>query len=432
MSDPQRRRRAILQDLRGHAVRLRLSLLVAAVLVVALGIASPRAQMPDLSQMNGMALPSGDLPDGSISVRVVKQALGNNVVGTTVTVTGDGVNDSAPTDEAGRAIFAALGVGKTLVASVTVDGETVQSKPFQVPSTGGLRVILAVGLSGAAAPPASGAPATPAVPVTPATPGTVVLGTQWRTIFDFADEKLEVFHIFEFANAATGPVSVPEPLKIAMPDAAEQVSLLEGSSSQARVFERQVVIAGPFAPGRTVVQVAYRLPIDASRQEIALTLPVASMATNVILRRLGETRLVEPVLPQAREAKAEGRTYFTGTGPGLKAGDTVRFVIDGLPYHSTWPRYTALGLAGLIVAAGLWLMFGVPVDTAARITQLEGQRTALLARLQRLEQGGEPTTDDLREERDAVLRDLEGVYALLDAERVRADGRGAQPERQAS
>ncbi|WP_291983193.1 hypothetical protein, partial [Luteitalea sp.] len=113
------------------------------------------AQMPDLRQMNGMALPSQDLPDGSISVRVVRQALGNNVVGTTVTVGGEGVTDSAPTDEAGRAIFAALGVGKTLVASATVDGETVRSAPFQVPAAGGLRVILAVGLDGAtpAAPP---------------------------------------------------------------------------------------------------------------------------------------------------------------------------------------------------------------------------------------------------------------------------------------
>ena len=400
--------------------------IVAAALLVAAPVS---AQMPDLRQMNGMALPSGDMPDGSVSVRVVKQALGNNVVGTTVTVTGDGVTDSAPTDEAGRAIFAALGAGKTLIAAVTVDGETVRSQPFQVPAKGGIRVILAAGLTGAAptapgtAPPGSQAPATP---------GTVVLGTQWRTVVDFAEEKLEVFHIFEFANAAAGPVSVPEPIKIAMPEDAEQVSLLEGSSQQARVFERQLVVAGPFAPGRTVVQVGYRLPVTGARQEFARTLPVASMATNVILRRLGETRLVAPTLPQSREADAEGRKYFTGTGPGLEAGDTLRFVVDGLPHHPTWPRYTALGLAGLIVAAGLWVTFGVPVNAAGRIKELEAQRTTLLARLQRLEQDGEPAAEDRREERDAVLRDLEGVYALLDAERARGDGRGAQTERRAS
>ena len=80
--------------------------------------------------------------------------------------------------------------------------------------------------------------------------------------------------------------------------------------------------------------------------------------------------------------------------------------------------------------AGLWLVLGVPVDPTARIRQLETQRTALLARLQRLEQGGEPATGELREERDAVLRDLEGIYALLDAERARRDGH--VQERQAS
>jgi hypothetical protein len=387
------------------------------------------AQMPDLRQMNGMSLPSQDLPDGAISVRVVKQALGNNVVGATVTVTGDGVSESAATDDAGRAIFAALGPGKTLIASVTSDGETVKSQPFQVPARGGLRVILALGLDGGA--PESSTPSAPAAPAVPAVAGTVVLGTQWRTIVDFADEKLELFHIFEFVNAAAGPVSVPEPLKIAMPSDAEQVTLLEGSTPQARVFERQLVVAGPFAPGRTVAQVAYRLPITAGRREIALTLPVASMATNVILRRLGETRLVAPALPQAREADAEGKKYFTGTGPGLKAGETLTLVIEGLPYHPRWPRYTALTVAGLIVAGGLWLMFGLPVDASTRIKDLERRRATLLARLQALEQGGEALGTEHREERDAVLHDLEGVYALLDAERARASGE-PQAERRAS
>lgn len=400
------------------------------VLVVSLAAAPSllHAQMPDLRQMSGMALPSADMPDGSISVRVVKQSLGNNVAGTTVTVAGDGVTDSAPTDESGRAIFAALGAGKTLVASVTVDGETVRSQPFQVPASGGLRVILATGLAGAptdsAAPPAA-----PAAPAVPATPGTVVLGTQWRTIFDFAAEKLEVFHIFEFANAAAGAISVTEPIKIAMPDGAEQLTLLEGSSSQARIFERQLVVAGPFAPGRTMVQVAYRLPITGSRQQVSLQLPIASMATNVILRRLGETRLVAPVLPQSREADAEGRKYFTGTGPGLKAGETLTYVIEGLPHHAAWPRYTALSLAAAIVAGGLWLVFGVRVDPSARIAELESQKAALLVRLRRLEHGTNADSDD---DRDAVLRDLEGVYALLDAERARSDSRQAQSESRAS
>ncbi|WP_396625717.1 carboxypeptidase-like regulatory domain-containing protein [Luteitalea sp.] len=392
-----------------------------AVLALAVVAAAPlSAQMPDLRQMNGMALPSQDLPDGSVSVRVLRQTMGNNVVGAQVTVTGDGVSDSAPTDESGRAIFAGLGPGKVAVATVTVDGEALRSQPFEVPRTGGLRVILVSGLSGAPAAASPDAAAAPATPAEPAKPGTVVLGTQWRTIVDFAEEKLEIFHIFEFVNATATPVSVEKPLEVALPADAEQATLLEGSSSSARIFERKLVVAGPFASGRTIAQVAYRLPISGGRREIAVPLPVASLSTNVILRRLGETRLVAPTLPQAREADAEGKAYWTGTGPGMKAGETLTLVVEGIPHHPAWPRYTALGLAGLVVVAGLWLIFRVPVDPTHRIKALEAQRTALLTRLQRLEQGGEPATEELREERDAVLRDLEGVYALLDAERVRA------------
>jgi hypothetical protein len=156
------------------------------------------------------------------------------------------------------------------------------------------------------------------------------------------------------------------------------------------------------------------------------------MATNVIVRRLGDTHLVEPTLPQSREAEAEGRKYFTGTGPGQAAGATMKIVLDGIPHHPGWPRYTALAMAALIVAGGLWLVFRVPVDATARIKALESQRLTLLARLQRIEQGGEPQTDEHREERDAVLRDLEGIYALLDAERARGTARGTTAERRAS
>ncbi len=66
-------------------------------------------------------------------------------------------------------------------------------------------------------------------------------------------------------------------------------------------------------------------------------------------------------------------------------------------------------------------MFGVPVDAARRIRQLEAQRTTLLGRLQRLDQSAvRRRRDAVRVEREAVLRDLEGVYGLLDAERARA------------
>ncbi|MBA2353264.1 MAG: hypothetical protein H0V80_01205, partial [Acidobacteria bacterium] len=105
--------------------------------------------MPDLRQMSGTPLPSSELPDGVVSVRVVRQALANNLVGVTVTIEGAASPTSAPTDAQGRAIFSGLSSGQSLVASVTVDGEVVRSQAFQVPGRGGVRLILAVGLSAA-------------------------------------------------------------------------------------------------------------------------------------------------------------------------------------------------------------------------------------------------------------------------------------------
>ena len=37
--------------------------------------------MPDPSVINGKALPAGDLQTGTITVRVVRESIGNNIVG---------------------------------------------------------------------------------------------------------------------------------------------------------------------------------------------------------------------------------------------------------------------------------------------------------------------------------------------------------------
>ena len=61
--------------------------------------------MPDASQMSGVPLPAPELPNAVVSVRVVRERMGNNVSGQTVTLTGDGQTKSAITDAQGRAQF---------------------------------------------------------------------------------------------------------------------------------------------------------------------------------------------------------------------------------------------------------------------------------------------------------------------------------------
>ena len=410
-----------------RATGYRLTLLLLAALVVA---APTRAQFPDIRQMSGMPLPSGEMPDGTVSVRVVRESLANNLPGVTVTLAGDGVAVSAQTDAEGRAIFSGLRGGVTVQAQVTLAGETVASQSFSVPAQGGIRLILAMGLAGAGgaadAPSGSSAPAAgsgPAAAPTPAVPGRVVLGTQTRTIVEVIDSGLEVFHVFEIANVADGPVDVGAPIEFALPDDARTVTLLEGSTPQARVFDRKLVIAGPFAQGRTMAQVAYRLGYSGPTADVSITLPLPMIQTNLIVRKLGNMRVVAPVLAQSREAEAEGRTYWTGTGPGLNAGEVLTVSLDGLPYHSPWPRYTALALAGVVVLVGLWLGFASPVNAERRIAELEARRVALLDAVRAL---GADIPDHTTEsgvgtarKRAALLDELEGVYAMLDAERER-------------
>src|SRR6185436_18674088 len=98
-------------------------------LVFVLAFAAPAAAqiaMPDPSAINGKALPAGDLQTGTITVRVVRESVGNNIVGQQVTLTINGETKKAVTDE------------------------QLQSDPLVIPSSGGLRVILVAGIAAAA------------------------------------------------------------------------------------------------------------------------------------------------------------------------------------------------------------------------------------------------------------------------------------------
>ena len=107
--------------------------------------------MPDPSLIHGKAIPAPELANGTVTVRVVREAIGNNVTGQEVRLTVAGSVRTAKTDEQGRAEFSTLTSGAEGRAEATVNGEQLVSDPFMVPATGGLRVILVAGLKEAAA-----------------------------------------------------------------------------------------------------------------------------------------------------------------------------------------------------------------------------------------------------------------------------------------
>ncbi len=106
----------------------------------------------------GKPLPDGDLPTGTVSVKVVAGGAANVVVGTDVTLLVNGQPRAARTNSDGRAMFPGVPAGAKVQAKIA-DGEgknEIMSEPFAVPASGGVRVMLTTkpfpGGGGAAAP----------------------------------------------------------------------------------------------------------------------------------------------------------------------------------------------------------------------------------------------------------------------------------------
>jgi len=384
-------------------------------------LASPStAQMPDPSQMSGVPLPSPELPAGTLTVRVVRGSLSNNVAAQRVTLTVGGTTRDATTDANGRAEFTGLTPGSEVEASTVLDGVALRSQAIVMPPQVGIRVMLfgSGGTSGREGP-APGAASSTSEPVR----GTVVLGGQSRVIVELGDESLSVFYILEVLNTARAPVDAGGPLIFDLPTGANSATLLPGSTNQATVAGTRVTVTGPFAPGTTSLQVAYSLPVRGSRVTITQPLPAALPQLAVAGETTGGVLVSSPQFATSRTMDADGRTFLVGNGPGLAAGDALTIAFDNLPHHPRWPRFAALGVAVAIVIAGL--LIGLRTTPASDVMTsreaLERRRDEGFARLHDLDaQRAAGIIDDVEHdaERARILSALEDVYAALDARQV--------------
>lgn len=404
--------------IRRVAATLIVMLVTLAVRVPVAAQPSGGVQMPDPRQMSGVPLPVRDLQPGTVSVRLIRGSLDKPLPGQTVTITGGPAPLTGTTNEAGRAEIAGLAVGTRIKASAVIDGERLESEEFAVPAAGGVRLMLVASDPDAAARSVEDR----TLAGGPAQPGIVVLGDQTRFVFEIGDEGLNAFNIVQILNTARTPVQPPQPVVFEIPEEGEGASLLEGSSSQAVAQGKRIMVAGPFAPGMTLVQFAYSLPYSGDRLTLHQTLPAELTRLTVLAQKVGEMHLASPQMPQHREMQAEGRTYIVGQGPALKAGDVLTFEFTGLPHGPTWPRNAALALALAVLTAGAWGAFR-PSRTdsglSGRRQKLESRRDRLFNDLVALEE--QHRSGDLDRERyDLKRRDLLGalerVYAQIDEE----------------
>ena len=385
-----------------------------ATLLLALAVVSPpvATAQPDPRQMSGIPLPDPELPAGTVTVRVIRGSITNNVPDQPVELReGDDVATAA-TDAEGRAEFAGLIPGATVVAATELDGVRLESQPFPVPDRGGIRLILA----GAA---------DPALAAAPAEPGTVTFGADSRIVVELREETVNVFYVLDVRNARDVPVETAEPLTLALPAGVEGTTVLRGSSPRTTVAGARVSLAGPFQPGLTPLRVAYILPYSGPSLAVAQELPADLEAVLFVVEKWGAMDLASDQISRRADMNpdgAEGGTYIFAAGPPVAAGVPLSFEISGLPHHSRVPGLVTLVLAFAILGAGAWGAAAPPPAAgggAERRRRLESRREKRFADLVKLEQqhrAGRTGPTRYANRRQELLADLERIYGELDDE----------------
>jgi hypothetical protein len=367
-------------------------------------------QMPDAKEMSGIPRPVTDLPAGQVSVRLIRGQLSNNIQGHPVEVHAGGKVITVKTDENGRAEFSGVAAGTAAKALAVVDGERIESQEFAWPGQGGIRMMLVATPKGADAP----------APVFQPVAGNVVLGDQTRVIIEPGDDALQVYYLLDVQNSARAPVTPATALLLDMPTGALGTTVL-GGATQAVARGDRVTLTGPFPPGRTELQVAYRMPFSTGDLAIEQKLPLSVPGLAVLMKKVGSAALSSPQLPAVQEREFDGERYILAQGPTISAGAMLTLNISGLPHRSPVPRWIALALASLMLGGGFWAAMKRPSKNpnTARLRQLTGKRDKIFNDLVRLEQqkrAGSIDAARYAERRPALIAQLERVYGELDAE----------------
>lgn len=408
------------------------SLLLRTLVALAALIASSSpglAQMPDPRSMSGLAMPTADLPDGTVSVRVVRGQMTNNLQGIEVELHGAGATRTATTGVDGRAQFTGVPVGATVHAHAVLDGESLQTNDFEVPPQGGVRTLLVFSDP-------NGAPAGPAPPAAPVGAGEpaaggigLSLGGNSRIALEFREDVLQVFYLFEILNRTSEPIAPPSALIFDMPRGAEGTTMLEGATPQATARGTRVTVTGPFPPGATQLPVAFRIDAFGSTLELEQRFPLPYEMPAIAVQKVGDMRVASPQIARTQEAPIERSVFIMGTGPRLEAGQPFTLQLDGVPHQSRTPVYIALVLAGLVVALGCWIALqpGRVDAGAGRRGTLEARREqdlAALAALERQRRAGQIDESRYVARRVTLMARLERIYGELDVSGPPPGGQG--------
>jgi hypothetical protein len=411
----------------GRASALRTAGRVACAIALALlsWHAPAAAQMPDPRAMSGMWMPTPDLAAGTITVRVVRDQISNNLTGVPVELHGAGDVRRGTTGADGRAQFSGVPGGAQIHAVAIVDGKRLESQPVDVPAQGGLRTILVAESGGAATAAGAGKSQPQSAPPAPQGPsGSVAslsIAGNSRVAAEFSDDVLQMFYLLEITNRSSTPVTPASALIFDMPTGAEGTSLLEGSTKNASAKGTRVTVTGPFAPGVTPIQIAFRLDSLGGAATITSRFPLPMDTVSLAVQKMGSMTVRSPQVTQLQDRPIEASVFAFGMGPTLPAGSPLVIQLEGLPHKSMLPVHVALGLASAIVGAAVWFIVfpGRFQAAGARRRALQERREnglAALAALEREHRSGRIDDAQYATRRAALVAQLERVYGELDLE----------------
>jgi hypothetical protein len=371
-------------------------------------------QMPDPKTMSGIPRPDEAQAPRSVSVRVIRGELSNNLPNQPVDLLVDGKPQTVPTGEDGRAQFSNLTPGTRLKAVTVVDGERLESQEFPAPGPGepGIRLLLVATDKEREARKAAEATA-------PAVAGQLMIGGQSRIVVEPDDDSVRVFYLLDIVNPSSQRIEPTTNFMFDTPTEAQGTTVMEGSSKQATATATRVRVQGPFDPGETFIQVGYILPAGSGTVELEQIFPAPIERLVIMVKKAGDAKLASPQVSRQQEMPVGGDTYIVGVGDrGAPAGEPFVLSITGLPHHSRAPRWIALGLATLISLVGGFAAWrpaaGAEPDDRK---QLIARREKLFQDLVKLENDyrrGRGDRSRYPERRENLLAELEQVYGALD------------------
>jgi hypothetical protein len=148
------------------------------------------------------------------------------------------------------------------------------------------------------------------------------------------------------------------------------------------------------------------------------TFPAPLDRLTVLVRKVGETKLVSPTIERQQDFPNNGETVIAAMGGKVLPGKPIELTLTDLPHHSPVPRYTALGLASVILLGGVWL--GTRKTAAGAH---DGERKRLIARREKLfgellkierERRNGRSDERAATRREELMAQLEHIYGVLD------------------